>query len=94
MRNYELIYIIHPDLDDSSVSEMMERINGWITDSDGEILETDIWGKRRLAYQINKQDEGQYIYQQIRIVPAFCAELEQNMRIQESLMRYSLIAIE
>ena len=59
VRNYELIYILHPDLDDSSVSEMMERINGWITDSDGEILETDLWGKRRLAYQINKQDEGQ-----------------------------------
>ena len=94
MRNYELIYIIHPDLDDSSVSEMMERINGWITESDGEILETDVWGKRRLAYQINKQDEGQYIYQQIRIDPTFCAEIEQNIRIQESIMRYSLIAKE
>jgi small subunit ribosomal protein S6 len=91
MRSYELIYIIHPDMDDSAVTELVEKVSGWITEAGGEITKTDIWGKRRLAYQIKKQDEGHYIFMLISVPPDFGSELERNLQLQESVMRYSLI---
>jgi ribosomal protein S6 len=67
MREYELIYIIHPELDETAVNENIEKINAWITEADGEITQTDIWGKRKLAYPILKQEEGFYVFSKIKI---------------------------
>lgn len=91
MREYELIYIIHPELDETAVNENIEKINAWITEADGEITQTDIWGKRKLAYPILKQEEGFYVFSKIKIKPSFGAELDRNLRFLEPVMRYSLI---
>ncbi|MCJ7624375.1 MAG: 30S ribosomal protein S6, partial [Anaerolineaceae bacterium] len=61
MRLYEIVFIVHPDLDESSFTEIIERVKGWITAVDGSIEKVDIWGKRRLAYLIRKKREGQYV---------------------------------
>ena len=58
MRTYEIAYIIHPDLDEDAFNGIQERVAGWITDAGGTITNTDIWGKRKLAYEIRKQTEG------------------------------------
>ena len=92
MRNYELVYIIHPDLDESALEETMTRVNSWITESGGEIIETEIWGKRRLAYPIKKQIEGNYVLQQIKLEPQSCLALEQNLNFLEPVMRYLLVS--
>lgn len=92
MRDYELICIVHPDLDESAFNEIVERIQGWITEAGGEIAKVDLWGKRRLAYPIRKQTEGQYVFLETRIDPSENAELERNLGLLEPVLRY-LIAL-
>ncbi|MFA5837130.1 MAG: 30S ribosomal protein S6 [Bellilinea sp.] len=91
MRNYELVFIIQPDLDETAVKGLVEKVQGWITEAGGVIAKIDNWGKRRLAYQINKRREGQYVLVEMQLPPAFSAELERNMRFLEPVMRYSII---
>ena len=92
MREYELMLIIHPDLDENAFTDVMNRVTGWIVDDSGEIVKTDIWGKRTLAYPIRKLTEGQYVLLQINIAPQFSAELERNLGYLEPVMRHLLIA--
>jgi small subunit ribosomal protein S6 len=93
MHQYELMCIIHPDLDEASFNESVEKITGWIKELNGVVEKTDIWGRRRLAYEIRKQREGQYILFTISIPPASVAGLEQNLRFLEPLMRYLITVI-
>ena len=94
MRNYEVIFIIHPELDDNGVTGIVDRVKGWITDAGGEITKVDVWGRRRMAYEIRKQREGQYVYVQTQMAPSFGAELERNLRFLEPVLRYSIVAID
>jgi small subunit ribosomal protein S6 len=92
MRNYEVVLIIHPDLDENALKSLLDRVQGWITDSGGTIDKMDMWGKRRMAYYIRKQREGQYVYLETQFAPAFSAELDRNLRFLEPIMRYSVIS--
>lgn len=94
MRQYEVTYIVHPDLDETAFGEINERIQGWITDAGGNVVKADLWGKRKLAYEIRKQTEGQYVLLQTEMSPAFCVELERNLRLLEPVMRFLIIAKE
>lgn len=91
MRNYELVFIIQPDLDETAVKGIVEKVQGWITEAGGVVAKMDIWGRRRLAYQINKRREGQYVLFEMQLPPAFSSELERNMRFLEPVMRFSII---
>ena len=92
MRSYEVIYIVHPDLDENALQGVNERVQGWISAAGGTVDRVDNWGKRRMAYSIRKQREGQYVYMEAQFAPAFSAELERNMRLLEPVMRYSIIS--
>ena len=92
MHNYELVIIIHPDLDDEAIEQSLDRIKGWITDGDGNIDKIDKWGKRRLSYQIQKQNEGIYYLLDVSMLPTSIAELERNLTILEPVMRYMIVA--
>ena len=80
MRSYEVVFIVHPDLDENALKGVIDRVQGWITGSGGSIDKVDLWGKRRLAYAIRKQREGQYVLVQAQFAPRFSAELERNLR--------------
>jgi len=92
MREYELTLIVHPDLDEGAFNEIVERVSGWITGAGGEITNTDLWGKRKLAYLIQNQTEGQYVLLHVTMPSTFGAELERNIRFEEPIMRNLLIA--
>ncbi|UCD98967.1 MAG: 30S ribosomal protein S6 [Chloroflexota bacterium] len=94
MRSYELMFIVHPEMDDTGVNEVVEKVKSWIADSGGKVDKVDLWGKRRLAYPIQKQIEGQYVLFNAQMEPAFCPELEHNLGLQENVMRYLLTADE
>ncbi len=88
MREYELVFIVHPDLEEAAFKELVDRVQGWITDSGGSVSKVDIWGKRKLAYDIKKQNEGQYVLLRAQMNPQFSAELERNFRFLEPVMRF------
>jgi small subunit ribosomal protein S6 len=92
MREYEMIVILHPDLDETAFKDILDRISGWITQDGGEITKTDLWGKRTLAYPIRKQREGQYVLMNTKMNPQLGAVLERNLRYIESVLRYLIIA--
>lgn len=91
MLTYEVIFILHPDLDENSINEMVDKVQGWITGAGGVVEKVDRWGKRRMAYKIRKQREGYYVLINAQIPAQFNTELERNLQIQESVMRYMIV---
>ncbi|MCH7662796.1 MAG: 30S ribosomal protein S6 [Chloroflexi bacterium] len=88
MRNYEVAFIVHPDLEEGAFEEVLEIVKGWIIDGGGNITDIDLWGKRRMAYEIRKQNEGQYVCMQTELEPAFPAELDRKFGLEEPIMRF------
>jgi len=92
MRNYELVFIAHPDLDEQALAALVEKVQGWITTAGGAIEKAEVWGKRRMAYHIRKQREGQYVYILVSMAPTFVQELERDLRLTESVLRFLVTA--
>ena len=93
MREYELVFIVHPDLDENATNDTVERVKGWITEAGGSVDKVDPWGKRKLAYPIRKQNNGQYFLLTIQVDPSFVAELERNLRFLEPIMRFMVTSV-
>ncbi len=93
MRRYELMCLFQPDLDEKALSSMIEKIQGWVTESGGSVEKVDVWGRRRLAYPIRKKMEGQYVLFNLTLPPTATAELERNLRYQETVMRHLITLI-
>jgi len=91
MRKYELMFIAHPDLDDASLTSLVDKAKGWVTAAGGQVDQVDLWGRRRLAYPIRKQNEGQYILMQTQLSPNGTREVERNLRLTEQVVRFLLI---
>lgn len=94
MRNYELVCIIHPDLDENAFKAVVEKVSGWVTETGGNVDKVDVWGRRRMAYHINKQREGQYVLFHLSMNASATAQLERNIRFQESVIRSMLTVVE
>jgi small subunit ribosomal protein S6 len=92
MRSYEVIFIVHPELDDNALKGVVDRVQNWITGAGGSVDKVDMWGKRRMAYSIRKQREGQYVYVESQFDPKYSAELERNLRLLEPVLRFSIIS--
>jgi small subunit ribosomal protein S6 len=93
MRNYELVCIVQPDLDETAFNETVDRVKGWITDAGGSISKVDVWGKRKLAYLIRKQREGQYVLLNLSLPAEATNDLERNIRFLEPVMRHMLTVV-
>ena len=93
MRNYELVCIIHPDLDETAFKEAVETVKDWVTEAGGSVDKEDVWGKRKLAYLIQKQREGQYVLLHITLSPDANKELERKIRFLEPVMRHMLTVV-
>ena len=88
MNQYEVLYVITPELDEEADKVVMDKFADIITANGGEIEKTEVWGKRRLAYPIDYKTEGYYVMVVFNANPELPRELERNMRNYERLMRY------
>ena len=93
MRNYELVCLLQPDLDEAAFNGVLDRVKGWVAESGGVVDKVDIWGKRRLAYPIRKQRESNYVLFNLSMDPRSTAALEQNLRYTETVMRHMLTLV-
>jgi len=84
---YETTFILEPGLDEARVGEEVEKVSQWIKDLGGEIIEVQRWGKRRLAYEINKKRDGIYTMYLYDGPATLVKEIERRLRLNESVMR-------
>ncbi|MDO5015613.1 MAG: 30S ribosomal protein S6 [Eubacteriales bacterium] len=92
-RSYELLYVLKPDLGEEGLAAMDERIQG-IINANGEVSEVDVWGTRKLAYEIQDYKEGYYVVVEFASEPSFPQELERQLRINDSVLRYLISSLE
>lgn len=92
MREYEMVFIVRSDLDEEAFNEVLEKVKGWISEPGGQVTKVDLWGKRRLAYPIRKQTEGQYVLMNMNMSPAIGSDLERNLRFLDAVIRYLILA--
>jgi small subunit ribosomal protein S6 len=93
MRTYEVVIIAQADLDENAFNALIEKVSGWITTAGGTVAKVDRWGKRHMAYRIRKQSEGQYVVFTVQMAPTYSVELERNMRLQETIMRFMVTLV-
>jgi small subunit ribosomal protein S6 len=91
LRDYELMYIISPDVADDAVSGVIDRVNGLVTTRGGSIKEVNPWGRRRLAYPIKRHLEGTYVVTQLQLEPLKVKEIESTLRISEDILRHLVV---
>ena len=94
MRYYETIYVVHPDFEDSRLDEIMSSVNKQIEKNCDEIVNSYVWGKRRLAYDINKISYGTYVIVHYSAKNSFMKELNSWMKIQENILANMTIRLE
>ena len=87
MTKYETTFILEPGFDDGRLNEEIERVSQWIKDLGGEVLEVQRWGKKRLAYEIEKKRDGIYTLMLYQAAGVTVKELERRLRLNESVMR-------
>jgi small subunit ribosomal protein S6 len=90
VRDYELMYIVRPDLDEEAVKGAMDSVQNLVEGQSGEVVKTTSWGKRRLAYEIQRLRDGYYVLLHIRLDGARIKELERVLRIHDNVFRHML----
>ncbi len=91
MKNYELALVFIPTLSEEDKLANLEKVKELIVRFGGEITAIDDWGKRKLAYEINKTKEGFYYFVQFNAETSAPAEIESRLRITETVLRYLIV---
>ncbi|WP_156254153.1 30S ribosomal protein S6 [Pseudactinotalea terrae] len=91
MRQYELMIILDPEVDERTVAPSLEKFLSVITTGGGTVDKVDIWGKRRLAFEIDKRTEGIYAVVDLTATPELAQELDRQLGLNESVLRTKLI---
>ena len=93
MRHYETTYILRPNLGEEQFTEIIDRTNAIITNDGGSIICLDRWGMKRLAYEINKEVQGYYVYLNYAAPAKSVDEIERIFRIDDRALRYLTIKL-
>ena len=94
MNKYELVYVIDVNLEDEARKAVIDRFNGMIEQNGGKVTKVEEWGKRRLAYPINYKTEGYYLLVNFESEATLPREIERNMQIAETILRYLIVKVE
>jgi len=93
MRKYEALVVLRPNLEEEVRTALVEKFAG-IINNDGEHLNNDDWGQKKLAYEIEKIKEGHYVIMNFMANPSLPMELERNFRIEDDVLRYVVVRVE
>ena len=91
MRTYELMLIARPTLDDKALTETIEAVSELFTTRGGEVQKVSKWGRRKLAYAIDDLLEGIYVLFNLSLDPAALKDVEFNLKLNESVLRYMVV---
>ena len=91
MRLYEVMVILAPDLEERTVQPSLDTFLNVIRQSGGTVEKVDVWGRRRLAYEINKRSEGIYVVIEVNCTSEAVAELDRQLSLNESVLRTKVL---
>jgi small subunit ribosomal protein S6 len=91
MRNYEGVFIINPDLTTDASKGVLTQVQDLVTKNGGHVDGVQEWGKRRLAYKINKKHEGNYVILNFQLDSKNTKKLEQTLKLNDNLLRFLLV---
>jgi small subunit ribosomal protein S6 len=91
VRHYELMVILDPDLEERTISPSLDRYLKVVRDGGGTVEKVDVWGRRRLAFEIDKRVEGIYAVVDLHAEPATVQELDRQLNLNESVLRTKVI---
>lgn len=94
MRQYETIFIINPDIDESQTNAVIEGVKTAIGSGGGKILKVDPWGKKRLAYAVKQHTDGYYVFIVFESSPEFVSQLNGHYRITERIIKHIVVQFE
>lgn len=92
-RDYELVVLLHPDLE-IDLEKPLVKLRKIIADNKGEITKEENWGKRKLAYRINKEDFAVYVYLEVSLPAETVKKLQSTLNITDEVLRYLLSAVD
>lgn len=93
MNYYEKFLILDPSLDDGALEETVEKIKEVIIRQGGEILKNENWGRRKLAYELNKHQKGTYIFLVFKSPPSTIAELEKYCKVDDHIIKFMVVKL-
>ena len=91
MRRYEVMVILDPDLEERTVAPSLDQYLNVVRQDGGSVESVDIWGRRRMAYEITKKSEGIYAVIQLDAEPATVKELDRQLSLNESVLRTKVL---
>lgn len=91
LRHYEVMVILDPELEERTIEPSLKGFLNVITTAGGSVENLDIWGRRRLAFEIKKKYEGIYAVMQLKSDPAAVNELDRQLKLNESVLRTKVI---
>lgn len=93
-KQYELVYIASPDATEDQLTELQTLVEGIITKANGTIEKTDVWGRRRLAYQIGRHKEGHYVVLLFSFDGELVKELDRRLKVNDTIIRHLVVRVD
>ena len=94
MRDYELTFVVRSNVEEPDLTAVIDRVKSLITDKGGEVTQLDLWGTRRLAYPIDNNREGQYIFMLTKLPPRAISELDRTLNLTEDILRHLFVRMD
>ncbi|MBP9113330.1 MAG: 30S ribosomal protein S6 [Polyangiaceae bacterium] len=92
-KEYEIIYVLRGDVDADTADRVQSRVAEVVTREAGKLVKVEAWGRRKLAYPVQKNKKGVYVYVKFVGKGALVAELERNLKLQDSVLKYQTVLL-
>lgn len=92
-RQYELLYVLNPSIGEDALESLNQRVQELVA-SQGEIQKVDVWGRKRLAYEIEDETEGYYVLLHFNSEPDFPSEINRVLKITDNVLRYMVTTLD